>query len=178
MVKAAGNRLVTRSSDARRSLGSAVRAEITALLDGGGAHASFEAAVKGFPVKLRGAVPRGLPYSGWQIVEHLRLAQRDMLEFSDNADGSYQPKQWPEDYWPKEEEPPTVKAWEKSLAAIRADRKAFDQLLAAADDKDLVKPFAWGKGQSLLKEALQLADHNAYHVGELIVVRRILGCWK
>lgn len=150
--------------------------ELEALLEGGHAHATLEDAVKGFPVELRGIVPKELPYSAWQIVEHLRIAQRDMLEFSDNEDGSYQEMKWPDDYWPKEAEPPNDAAWKKSIDAIHADRKAFLRLLDGA--KDLSKSFAWGSGQSLLKEALQMADHNAYHVGELIVVRRLLGAWK
>lgn len=161
-----------------KALGPELRSELTKLLDGGHAHATFDEAVKDFPVKLRGVVPQGLPYSAWQIVEHIRLAQKDMLEFSDNSAGGYKSMQWPDDYWPKEAEPATEEAWDESLAAIKADRKAFDALLDGASDVELVQPFAWGKGQSLLKETLQLADHNAYHVGELIVVRRILGCWK
>ncbi len=161
-----------------RSLGSSVRKEVTALLDGGLAHATFDDAVKAFPVELRGVVPQGLPYSAWQILEHIRIAQRDMLEFSDNAAGTYQAKRWPEDYWPKDAAPPSEKGWEESVAAIVADRKAFDELIASASDAELVRAFPWGEGQSLLREALQIADHNAYHVGELIVVRRLLGCWK
>jgi hypothetical protein len=152
--------------------------ELVALLEGGHAHATFEDAVKGFPVTLRGVVPESLPYSGWQIVEHLRIAQEDMLEFSDNEDRSYKEKKWPEDYWPKEAEPPSEGAWEESIEAFHADRKAFIALIQKADEAELVTPFAWGKGQSLLKEALQIADHNAYHVGELIVLRRLLGAWK
>ena len=152
--------------------------QVKALLDGGHAHATLEDAVKGFPEKLRGVVPEGLPYSAWQILEHLRLAQRDMLEFSDNADGSYKEKNWPEDYWPKEAAPPSSAAWDETVKAIHADRAAFDRLLEGADEAKLVQPFAWGKGQSLLQEVLQVADHNAYHVGELVVVRRLLGAWK
>ncbi len=158
-------------------LGKGVRRELITLLDGGKAHATFDDAVKEFPVKLRGVVPKGLPYSAWQIVEHLRIAQRDILDFCDNADGSYKPMKWPDDYWPKSARP-GAGAWEKSVEAIRKDRKAFDKLLAKADDLELVEEFAWGEGQSLLREALLIADHNAYHTGELIVVRRLLGAWK
>jgi hypothetical protein len=159
-------------------LAKALETELTALLDGGHAHATFDDAVKDFPVELRGKVPKGLPYSAWQIVEHLRLAQRDMLEFSDNAKGTYKDKKWPEEYWPKEAAPPNDKAWKKTIDAIHADRKAFLKLLNEADKTTLINPFAWGTGQNLLKEALQIADHNAYHVGELVVVRRLLGTWK
>ena len=168
----------TKSVKAKGVLASAVETELIALLEGGHAHATFDDAVKDFPVELRGKAPKGLPYSGWQIVEHLRIAQKDMLEFSDNADGSYKEKKWPDDYWPKEAKPPSEKAWDEAIVAIHKDRKKFIGLLKAADKAALVKPFAWGKGQSLLKEALQIADHNSYHVGELIVVRRVLGCWK
>ena len=165
-------------NDARVSLGTELRRELVTLLDGGKAHATLDAAVKGFPAELRGVTPEGLPYSGWQIVEHLRIAQRDILDFSDNGDGSYKPMKWPDDYWPKEAAPPDEKAWEDSLAQTRADREAFDKLLHAADDAELVQAFPWGDGQNLLHEALLIADHNAYHTGELIVVRRLLGAWK
>jgi hypothetical protein len=165
-------------ADAKKDLGTELRRELITLLDGGKAHATFDAAVKGFPAELRGVVVDGLPYSGWQIVEHLRLAQRDILEFCDNSDGSYKSMKWPDDYWPKEAAPADEKAWDESIAAIRADRKAFDKLLHDADDAELVEAFAWGDGQNLLHEALLIADHNAYHTGELIVVRRLLGAWK
>ena len=159
-------------------LAKALEDELIALLEGGHAHATFDDAVKDFPAELRGKVPKGLPYSAWQIVEHLRIAQHDMLEFSDNAKGTYKEKKWPDDYWPKAPAPPNEKAWKKSIDAIHADRKAFLKLIAEADKAALTKPFAWGTGQNLLKEALQLADHNAYHIGELIVVRRLLDAWK
>ncbi len=155
-----------------------VRKQLQSLLDGGQAHATFDQAVKGFPAKLRGVVPEGLPYSGWQILEHIRITQRDILEFSRNTDGTYKELKWPAEYWPKSAEPSSEEAWEKSIAQIREDREAFEKLLTSADDAALVEPFAWGAGQSLLREALLIADHDAYHVGELIVVRRLLGAWK
>jgi hypothetical protein len=161
-----------------QTLGKELRRELIALLDGGQAHAKFDDAVKGFPEKLRGVVPEGLPYSGWQIVEHMRITLHDILEFSDNSDGSYKSLKWPEEYWPKGAAPPDEAAWENALQQIRADRKAFDKLLHDADDAELVKAFAWGDGQTLLREALLIADHNAYHTGELVVVRRLLGAWK
>jgi hypothetical protein len=163
---------------AEADLGQALRKQLQALLDGGQAHATFDDAVKGFPETLRGVVPEGLPYSGWQILEHIRLAQRDILEFSSNTDGSYEEKKWPEEYWPTSAEPPSAEAWEQSIEQIREDRKAFETLLTSADDAELVAPFAWGDGQSLLCEALLVADHDAYHVGELVVLRRLLGAWK
>jgi hypothetical protein len=155
----------------------AVVQEVVALLEKAQAHASLEDAVKDFPVALRGKKVSKLPYSAWQLVEHMRIAQRDILEFSDNEDGSYKPMKWPDDYWPKSAAPANAKAWEQSVKAIEADRRKFVKLLEAKKG-ELTKPFAWGSGQNLLREALLIADHNAYHVGELILLRRLLGCWK
>jgi DinB superfamily len=169
---------MTKHATEEAALGQALRKQLQALLDGGQAHATFDEAVKGFPAKLRGVVPEGLPYSGWQILEHIRITQRDILEFSSNTDGSYKELKWPEEYWPKSAEPPSAEAWERSIEQVHEDRKAFEKLLKAADDAELVAPFAWGDGQSLLREALLVADHDAYHVGELVVLRRLLGAWK
>lgn len=151
--------------------------QLVALLDGGQAHVSFANAVKGFPAKLRGEVPAKLPYSAWQLLEHLRIAQRDILDFSTNTKGTYKHKKWPEAYWPKEKAPPTAKAWDASIQAIDRDLKQFKKLLTAKN-ADLYTPFSWGTGQNLLRQALLIADHNAYHLGELLVLRRLLGIWK
>jgi uncharacterized damage-inducible protein DinB len=170
---------MTNHAAAEVSLGQALRKQLLALLDGGQAHATFDDAVKDFPAKLRGAVPERLPYSAWQVIEHIRIAQRDMLDFSNNSDGSYKPLAWPDEYWPKNPEPTSTDAWEQSIQHVREDRTAFEKLLKAADDAALVTPFAWGDGhQSLLREAFLIADHTAYHTGELIVLRRLLGAWK
>ena len=120
--------------------------------------------------------PYGLPYSAWQLLEHLRIAQHDILNFSAPPTGGYHPLQWPEDYWPKVAEPPSSSAWDSAVAAIGADREAFEGLIARPE-ADLTKPFRWGDGQNLLREALLISDHTAYHVGELIVLRRVLGIW-
>lgn len=160
------------------SLAAVLKEQLRALLEGGQAHATFEDAVSGFPEKLRGMVPEGLPYSAWQILEHIRIAQRDILDFCNNSDGSYQERKWPEEYWPKSAAPPSTDAWERSVAQVGEDRKAFERLFDSADESALARPFAWGDGQSLLREALLIADHAAYHVGEMIVVRRLLGAWK
>jgi hypothetical protein len=161
-----------------RSLGGELRQQLKALLDGGQAHASFDQAVKGISAKLQGVVPEGTPYSAWQLLEHMRLAQRDILDFSRNDDGSYRELKWPDEYWPKNPEPPDAHAWQKSVEQIRKDRMAFEKLMDSVDDSNLIKPFAWGKGQNLLREALLIADHEAYHVGELVLLRRLLGAWK
>jgi hypothetical protein len=158
------------------SEGEELRTQLVALLDGGQAHATFADAVRDFPVKLRGVAPDGLPYSAWQIVEHIRIAQRDILDFSAPPTGGYQAMEWPAAYWPKEHEPGSG-AWERSVAAVEADLEKFKKLIAKPG-ADLAKPFLWGTGQNLLREALLIADHNAYHVGELIVLRRLLGAWK
>ena len=157
--------------------GSLVR-ELLSLFEGGNAHATFEDAVKDFPAKLRSEIPVGLPYSAWQLVEHLRITQRDILEFSDNKAGEYRELRWPEEYWPKEAAPPSEAAWDHAIREIHSDRKAFEKLLKEADEKALTEAFSWGNGQTLLREALLIADHNAYHIGELIVLRRLLGVWK
>lgn len=154
-----------------------LRKQLIALLDGGQAHATFDEAVKGFPAELRGVVPEGLPYSAWQVLEHLRIAQKDILDFSAPPSGGYQHMRWPEDYWPKEAAPHSPEAWDRSIAAIRADLEKFKALILKPE-ADLYKPFRWGTGQNLLREALLIADHAAYHIGELVVLRRLLGAWK
>ena len=168
-------RIIQGGMDARRSENPLIQ-QLLELLDGGQAHATLDDAAKDFPAELRGVVPEKLPYSAWQLVEHLRIAQRDILEFSDPPASGYQPKSWPDAYWPKSPQPPDAEAWDASVTAIKADREQFDALLMRPD-ADLHAPFPWGKGQTLLRETLLIADHNAYHVGELIVLRRLLGCW-
>ena len=157
--------------------GSELRKQLVALLRGGQAHAGFEAAIKDFPPELQGKVPDGLPYSAWQLLEHLRIAQRDILNFSAPPTGGYHPLEWPKDYWPESAAPPSAAAWEQSAAAIRKDRESFEALIGRPE-ADLTKPFRWGDGQNLLREALLIADHTAYHVGEMIVLRRLLGAWR
>jgi hypothetical protein len=117
-----------------------------------------------------------LPYSAWQLVEHMRLTQEDILLFSKNRDGSYQSPEWPDGYWPSGEAPLDDEDWEKSIAGFRADRVAFEALVADPA-QDLFAPFPWGEGQTLLREGLLIADHTSYHLGQLIVVRRLLGAW-
>jgi hypothetical protein len=154
-----------------------IRKQLLALLRGGQAHVSFEDAVKDFPVTQQGIVPQGLSHSAWQILEHIRITQRDILDFSAPPTGGYQPMEWPEGYWPKSPEPPTERAWDVSVGAIRRDLETFEALITRPES-DLYKPFRWGEGQNLLREALLVADHTSYHLGELIVVRRLLGNWN
>ena len=153
-----------------------LRKQILYLLHGGHAHATFDDAVKDFSVKHRGTVPPNLPYSAWQLLEHLRISQRDILQFSAPPTGGYHPLQWPDEYWPKSAEPPSGHAWDASIATIRKDLELFEALITKPDS-DLFKTFRWGDGQNLLREALLIADHTAYHLGELVVLRRLLGIW-
>ena len=153
----------------------ALREHLIYLLGGGGAHAGFDAAVKGLPVDLRGKVPEGLPYSPWQLLEHIRLAQWDIVEFSRSRE--HQSPEWPRGYWPESAAPPGSAAWRKSIEGFRADLQNMQELVMDPAT-DLYARIPWGDGQTILREALLVADHNAYHLGELIVVRRLLGAWK
>jgi len=138
------------------------------------AHADWKAAVKDFPVKDRGKRPKGAPYSGWELLEHMRLAAHDILEFSRNP--KYVSPEWPEGYWPKKPAPPSAAAWDKSLKELERVLKEMGDLVA--DPKtDLLAPIPHGSGQTILREALLIADHNSYHIGQLVLVRRLLGCW-
>jgi DinB superfamily len=145
------------------------------LLEWEDAHVGFDAAVKGIPPNLRGSAPDGLPYSPWRLVEHLRLAQHDILEFCRNP--GYVELQWPADYWPKDNAPPSSKAWDQSLAGFRDDLEALKRLVADPA-LNLFDRIPHGTGQTYLREFQLVADHNAYHLGELVVVRRCLGIWK
>ena len=145
------------------------------LIEKGNAHASLDKALQDMPFSLLGEKPGKLPYSIWQLTEHIRIAQWDILEFSKNAN-HVSPK-WPDEYWPTETKPLSEAAWKKCVGAIKSDRKKFTGLIKNAGN-DLYKPFKNGDGQTLLKEALVLADHNSYHAGEIIIIRKILGAWK
>jgi hypothetical protein len=153
----------------------ALRAQLIKLLETSEAHAGFDNAVKGVPGSKMGIRPEGSPHSLWELLEHIRLAQRDILEFS--LSERYKPRKWPDDYWPSSPEPVRPAKWSLSVHKVRVDRKAFIKLLRDPK-RDLYEPFPWGDGQTLLREALLLADHNAYHVGEIVLLRRLLGIWK
>jgi len=152
-----------------------VRKQLIKLLQEAQAHASFDEAIKGLPEKLRSVVPENLPYSIWQIVEHIRITQWDILEFS--RDANHKSPKWPEKYWPKEKAPKDDKQWEDTIKQIKADQGEFVELLKD-EQNDLYEPFSWGDGQNLLREAMLIADHNSYHTGEIIVIRRLLKSWK
>jgi hypothetical protein len=151
-----------------------LRQHLRKLLDWSDAHVGFDRAVKGIPPRLRGVVPERLEHSAWQLVEHIRLAQADILEFCVNP--KYTQKKWPDDYWPRDARPKKAAAWTASIAAYRKDLKAL-QRLAADRATDLFAAIPHGDGQTYLREILLVADHTAYHVGQLILVRRALDIW-
>ncbi|MGO4290353.1 DinB family protein [Chitinophaga sp. RAB17] len=138
------------------------------------AHVTFADAVKSVPAKLRGVVPGEMPYSIWQLVEHIRITQFDILDFSRNPD--YKEIEWPKAYWPKETVPADDAAWKHSVAQVEEDLHTFIGLLEAPG-ADLFSPFPWGNGQHLFREAVLLLDHTSYHTGEIVTLRRMLGAW-
>ena len=152
-----------------------LREHLLYVLKGDGAHAPFNQAVKDFPAKLRGQKVENFPHTAWMLLEHLRLAQLDILEFSRNQKHVSPP--WPEGYWPKTEAPPNASAWDDSIKAFRKDLKEMEDLVSDAKT-DLYAKIPWGEGQTVLREALLVADHNAYHIGQLVMLRRLLGAWE
>jgi hypothetical protein len=152
-----------------------LRGHLLILLQGKEAHANFEAAVKGLPDKLRGKRPKGAEHSPWELLEHLRIAQWDILEFVRNP--KHVSPEWPSGYWPKSPAPPYAKAWSKSVGSFRRDLAAISRLVK--DDKtDLFRKIPHEEGQTVLREVLLVADHTSYHLGQLVLVRRLLGAWK
>jgi hypothetical protein len=148
-----------------------LRKHLLDLLRMEGAHLSFDEAVKGFPIELRGAKPKGAPHTPWQLLEHLRIAQWDILDFSRNP--AYQEMKWPDDYWPKTEAPPDAAAWDHSVQQFRRDLKSVEELVSDTS-VDLTARIPHGTGQTALREALLVADHNSYHLGQLVFVRKML----
>jgi hypothetical protein len=152
-----------------------LREHLRKVLDWGDAHADWKAALGRIPAKARGERPKGAPYSVWELLEHARLAQRDILEFSRNP--KYVSPEWPSGYWPKSAVPPSATAWENSVREFFKDVAEMQDLVS--DPKtDLFAPIRWGDGQTILREALLLADHNAYHLGQIVLTRRLVGAWK
>jgi len=152
-----------------------LRDRLATLLDSGHAHVTFDDVVMDFPRPHRGTRLEGLPYSAWELLEHMRIAQWDILEFSRNA--RHVSPDWPQGYWPQSPAPPGPDAWEASLKGFRQDLHAMQRLIRDPS-QDLFTPFPHGTGQDLLREALLIADHNAYHLGQLVLLRRALGAWK
>jgi hypothetical protein len=152
-----------------------LRQHLLYLLRGGGAHAKIDEVVKDFPPKLRGKKVDGLPYTAWMLLEHMRIAQWDILDFSINP--KYKAMEWPQDYWPKSETPSTPAVWNNSIKEFQKDLKSMEQLVANPQT-DLYAKISWGEGQTVLREALLISDHNAYHLGQLVSLRRLLGAWK
>lgn len=152
----------------------ALVAQLTQLLAGGNAHATFEQAVADLPAPLRNQAVPGVPYTIWHLVEHIRIAQWDIVEFSINP--KHESPKWPEGYWPDKTVPVDEAGWQAALHAIAHDQKRFIALLNDPNT-DFFKPLAHGDGQNILREALLIGDHAAYHTGEIVLVRRLLGAW-
>jgi hypothetical protein len=151
-----------------------LREHLLYLLQGGGAHAKFDEVIAGIPPKLRGQKPAHLPHSLWMLLEHMRIAQSDILEFSRNP--KHVSPKWPEGHWPRTEAPPNPAVWNASVKKFRKDLKAM-QNLVKNPKTDMFARIPWGDGQTILREALLVADHNAYHLGQMLDVRRLLGAW-
>jgi DinB superfamily len=151
-----------------------LRQQLAKSLDWNEAHADLSATVQDFPVKLRGKVPEGMPHSAWQLLEHIRIALWDILEFSRNA--KHKSPKWPKGYWPAKAAPPSDTAWDKSLKSILESQEELRELVKDPAH-DLLKPLPHGDGQTLLREVLLAADHGAYHLGQLVLVRKALGAW-
>jgi uncharacterized damage-inducible protein DinB len=151
-----------------------LRTQLGRILDWEDAHAGFDAAVRDVPARARGVVPPGLPHSAWQLLEHLRRCQKDILDFC--VDPAYVEPRSMDEYWPRSAAPPDDGAWDESIAAFQRDRAAL-LALALDPDVDLFARVPQGTGQTFLRELLLVADHNAYHVGQLVLVRRLLGNW-
>ncbi len=148
-----------------------LRGHLDSILSMEGAHISFDAAVADFPAALVGAKPAGAPHSAWELLEHMRIAQEDILDFSRNP--GYRDKTFPDDYWPPSAEPPSEEAWQQSVQQFRMNLRQMRALIADPS-QDLFVRISHGTGQTLLREALLVADHNAYHLGQLVMLRKLL----
>jgi hypothetical protein len=149
-----------------------LRDHVLYLLRDGGAHAGFDAAIGDWPLQLAGVRVANFPHTAWMLLEHLRITQLDILEFSRNP--KHASPAWPEGYWPKSEAPSSEKAWKASMAAFRKDLRAME-MLVANPKTDLYAKLPWGDGQTILREALLAADHNSYHLGQLVMLRKSIG---
>jgi hypothetical protein len=149
-----------------------VREEVLSLLGGGKAHIDFEAAMSDWPVQLAAAKVANFPHTAWMLLEHMRIGQWDILEFSRNSKHISPP--WPKGYWPESEAPPSEKAWKSAMTQFKTDLRAMQQLVTNSKT-DLYAKLPWGDGQTILREALLVADHNAYHLGQLVMLRKCMG---
>lgn len=164
-------------------LSRSTRKEIKALLRGGYSHAKFERVMHEFPIDLRGVVPDGLPYSAWQVLEHMRIAQRYMLDYATQHLASApmsvsKTLRWPRDYWVRQQIPAKDGNWEWSVQSILEDRNSFEAIIDKATDDELVTPSGPRNRKTVLRLALQISDHNSYHIGQLVIIRRLLRSWK
>ena len=150
--------------------------ELLRMLQGGGAHADFDTAIAKLPKKCRGATVKGIPYTIWRILQHMRLSQRDLLDYIKNPD--YVEPSWPEDYWPQEKSPPSSAAWDKSVEQFRCDLQEVMELVKNPKTKILETIPHIRNGPPILREILLVADHNSYHIGQIILLRGLLGVWK
>ncbi|HEY1500192.1 MAG TPA: DinB family protein [Acidobacteriaceae bacterium] len=153
----------------------ALREQLVKFLRDGEAHADLKAVLDDFPVKARGAVPKGAQHSAWQELEHIRIALHDLLDFSTNP--NYVAPEWPKDYWPTEAAPPDDAAWETSVKAVKKDEADFVKLVSDPES-NLYATIPWGEGQTVLREVLLAGQHTSYHLGQIVLLRRILGAWK
>jgi hypothetical protein len=153
----------------------ALRQHLHELLQGAHAHATFKDAIEDFPDEIRGKRPKGAPHSPWEVLEHMRIAQWDILEFCRNS--KHESPKFPDGYWPSSPEPPDPKAWDRSVHSFCQDLQTLSALVSD-DSIDLYAQIPHGDGQTILREALLAADHNAYHLGQLVLLRRTLGAWN
>jgi hypothetical protein len=153
----------------------ALREQLVKFLRGGEAHADLKAVLDDFPVKARGVVPKGAEHSAWQQLEHIRLALHDLLDFSTNS--HYEAMKWPDDYWPKEAAPEDSAAWDKSVRALKKDIADFEKLVGDPES-NLYATIPWGDGQTLLREVLLAGQHTSNHLGQIVLLRRMLGAWE
>lgn len=154
---------------------SALREQLIELLRGGQAHATFDDVIRDFPLDRAGLRPTGAQHSAWELLEHMRIAQNDILEFS--RSGEHVSPKFPEGYWPKSQAPDGEGHWNSSVRAFREDLAKFKALIQDPA-QDLHRKFPWGDGQTLFREALLIADHNSYHLGQLVLLRRLVGAWE
>ena len=151
-----------------------LRKHLVYLLGDGGAHVNFDSAIARFPAAERGARIAGAPHTAWQLLEHLRIAQWDILEFSRNR--AHVSPEFPDGYWPRTDSPPSARAWSESVRTFQKDLRAMIRLVSNPKT-DLFARIPHGDGQTILREALLVADHNAYHIGQLVLLRKLLDAW-